>query len=281
MKQLAQTDSETERSTHRSLERGLRVLEAIASNGGTTSLSETARRTGLHRSTTHHLLQTLVNIGYLHQDPDSRGYEPAAKLFELAGRTWTPEQLGEIAQPFVAALTALTGEGSSVAAYRDGGLTIVAKQDPDSPVRVVQRVGGDRPMHATAVGKAVMPWLPESELTGLLARIDYGRYTVRTIVDRGALEKELRRIRLSGYAIDDEEHIEGIRCIAAPIFGYTGQVLGSLCALGPKSRMTRRKLQTLRAPLFATARALSERLGWRTDDTFLGKRMTRTTQSDA
>jgi len=72
-----------EHAMHRSLERGLRLVETVALNGGSTSLAEAARRTGLHRSTAHHLLQTLVGLGYLRQDPDTRAYELAAKPFQL------------------------------------------------------------------------------------------------------------------------------------------------------------------------------------------------------
>jgi IclR family acetate operon transcriptional repressor len=258
--------TKAERSTHRSLERGLRILEAVASNDGTTTLAEMVRKTGLHRSTAHHLLRTLVDLDYLHQDPGTRRYELSAKLFRLTRRTWSPEQLGEIAQPFLAGLTAHTGEGSSLAAYRDGIVTIVAKCDPDGPVRVVQNLGAQRPVHATAVGKAILAWVPQPALGAAIRRIRFDRYTPKTITSRPAFETELRRIQAAGFAIDDEEHMEGIRCVAAPVFGYTGQVLGSLCALGPKSRMSHQRLRQLRVPLLARARALSERLGWRESD---------------
>jgi IclR family transcriptional regulator, acetate operon repressor len=252
-----------DRTTHRSLERGLGMLEAVASNGGATTLAEMVRRTGLHRSTAFHLLQQLVDLDYLHQDKTTRRYELSAKLFRLTGRTWTPEQLGEIAQPVLAELTRRTGEGSSLAAWRDGIVTIVAKCEPDGPVRVVQNLGARRPLHATAVAKAILPWLPEAELAGVLRRVRFERYTPKTITTRAAFETELRKVRAAGVAFDDEEHIEGIRCIAAPVFGHTGQVLGALCALGPKSHMSHQRLRQLKAPLTEFAQTLSQRLGWR------------------
>ena len=250
-----------QRTTHQSLERGLRLVEAVALNGARTSLAEAARRTGLHRSTAHHLLQTLVSLGYLRQDAQTRAYELAAKPFQITGRTWSPEQLAAIAQPSLAELTRRGGEGSSFSVYRDGAVTVVAKREHDGPVRVVQDVGARRPLHCTAVAKAILPWLPAPELSGLMTRIRFTRHTPKTIVTRSAFEAELRRIRTAGHALDDEEHIEGIRCIAMPVFGPSGQVLGSLCTLGPKSRMTYQKLRELRQPLGEVARQLSERLG--------------------
>ena len=251
-----------QRTTHQSLERGLRLVEAVALNGARTSLAEAARRTGLHRSTAHHLLQTLVSLGYLRQDAETRAYELAAKPFQITGRIWSPEQLAAIAQPSLAELTRRSGEGSSFSVYRDGAVTVVAKCEHDGPVRVVQDVGARRPLHCTAVAKAILPWVPEPELAGLLARMRFARHTPKTLVTRAAFEAELRRIRAAGYALDDEEHIEGIRCIAMPVFGHAGQVLGSMCALGPKSRMTYQRLRELRQPLAELSASLSRRLGY-------------------
>ncbi len=265
-------DGAAKNATHLSLERGLRLVETVALNGGAISLSEAARRTGLHRSTAHHLLQTLVDLDYLRQDPESRGYELAAKPFLLTGRTWSPEQLARIGQPFLAELARRSGEGSSLAAYRDGTVTVVAKREHDGPVRVVQDVGAQRPIHCTAVAKAIVPWLPPAELAGLLARLRFERHTPKTITTRAEFEAELRRIRAAGYAIDDEEHLEGIRCIATPVFGHAGQVVASMCAVGPKNRMTHQKLRELRAPLAELARELSESLGWRVADPQTGGR---------
>lgn len=248
-------------ATHRSLERGLALLEAVASAPRRSSLTETARRLGLHRSTAHHLMQSLVGAGYLRQDTTTRGYELTPKLYQLTGRMWNAEQLGEIAQPFLEELTRATGEGTSVAAWINGGVIIAAKCEADVPVRVVQDVGGHRPIYCTAVGKALAAWLPWPEVQAALARTRMEPLTPKTITTPKAFEAELRRIRAAGYALDDEEQYEGLRCIAMPVFCYTGQVFGSMCVLGPKHRMTHQKLQTVRGALAELSRKLSGRLG--------------------
>ncbi|MGQ0545040.1 MAG: IclR family transcriptional regulator [Betaproteobacteria bacterium] len=248
-------------STHRSLERGLALLEAVAASARPAPLAETARRLGLHRSTAHHLMQTLVSAGYLRQEPATRGYELTPKLYQLTGRLWSVEQLGELAQPFLEELTRATGEGTSVAGWFDGRVRIVAKREADAPVRVVQDLG-ERPLYCTAVGKAIAAWLPPPELRAALARARMVRLTPKTIATRAAFEAELRRIRTAGHAIDDEEQHEGLRCIAMPVFCYTGQVIASMCVLGPKPRMTQQKLHTVRSPLATLCRRLSERLGF-------------------
>jgi DNA-binding IclR family transcriptional regulator len=237
------------------------VLEAVAASTQPTSLADTARRLGLHRSTTHHLLQALVRTGYLLKDEVDRGYSLGPKLFRLTGRTWSPEQIGEVARPLLEALTRATGEGSSVAVWHEGRVRIAAKQETDGLVRVVQDIDAHRPLHCTAVGKVLAAWLPPTEVRAAIERTPMVRLTPKTIVDRDVFHDELRRIRAAGYAIDDEEQFEGLRCIAMPVFRYGDQVIASMCVVGSKHRMTHAKLQAVRVHLGAGARALSERLG--------------------
>jgi DNA-binding IclR family transcriptional regulator len=254
-------------STHRSLERGLAALEAVAGATGPVTLADTARRLGLHRSTAHHLMQTLVALGYLRQDEVTRGYALTPKLHQMTGRKWSVEQLGELAQPILETLTAATDEGSSVAAWVNGTVTIAAKRETDGPLRVVQSVGAERSIYCTAVGKAIAGWLPRAEVQAALARTTMVAHTPKTITTPEAFETELRRIRTAGYAIDDAEQHEGLRCIAMPVFCYTGEVIGSMCVVGPRHRMTHQKLQAVRAPLERCSRQLSERLGYVADAT--------------
>lgn len=247
--------------THRSLERGLAVIELLASSGGTVSLADAARRLGLHRSTAYHLMQSLSASGWLRQVEPSRGYELTEKIFRLTGSRWSVEQLGEVATPFLEELTRLTGEGTSVAAWVRGSVTIAAKREASGPVRIVQDVGSTRQIYCTAVGKALAAWLPASEVRAALARTRMEPLTPKTITTPAKFEAELKRVRAAGYAIDDEEQFLGLRCIAMPVFCYAGDVIASMCVVGPKERMTNRKLQEVRVPLARLSRRMSERLG--------------------
>jgi IclR family acetate operon transcriptional repressor len=254
-------DTDTAASSHRSLERGLALLEAAALAPEPLTLTEAARRTGLHRSTAHHLLQALVRLGWLRQHETTRSYALGHKPVQLTGRGWRVEQIGELAQPLLAELTASLVEGSSVAVWTGGRVRIAAKQETDGPVRVVQDIDADRPLYCTAVGKALAAWLPVGEVAAELDRTPMLPRTAKTITQRAAFDAELRRIRHAGYAIDDEEQFEGLRCIAVPVFGPTGQVMASMCVVGPRHRMTHQKLQAVRAPLVAMSRRLSALIG--------------------
>lgn len=242
------------------------VLEAVAAGATPISLAETARRTGLHRSTTFHLLQTLVGLGYLRRIDATRRYELATRLHDLTQPNWTFGQLRETAAPVLALLAARSGEGAALAAFRGDALTVVARHDSPAPVRVMQEVGTLRPAHASAAGKAILAWLTAHECADRLDHMDFVRLTAKTITTRSAFEAELRRVRQSGCAVDNEEHLVGIRCISAPVFAQAGQVVAGLSIIGPTGHMTTRKLRTLRAPLLELARDLSVRLGWRPDE---------------
>jgi DNA-binding IclR family transcriptional regulator len=248
--------------THQSLKRGLWIIEVIATIGSSATLAEIARKTGLPRSTAHHLLRALVEFGYLVQDGDARAYTLAPKLFRLTRSSWTAEQLAEIAMPYLDELSRRTGEGTSLAVLRDGVVTVIAKREPEGPVRVVQEVGARRPIYCTAVGKALAAWLPAQELEGILNRTVLGRMTANTITSRTAFYRELARIRASGFALDNEEHIKGIRCIAAPVRDHSGEVRASLCVVGPQNHLPQRKLLQIRGVLANVAANLSARLGY-------------------
>jgi DNA-binding IclR family transcriptional regulator len=128
-------------------------------------------------------------------------------------------------------------------------------------VRVVQEVGATRPIHCTAVGKALAAWLPADELDRIIGRTLFEPKTPKTITAPAAFRRELARIRATGFAIDNEEHIEGIRCIATPVRDHTGEVCASLCVVGPKSRLPQRRLGELRQSLTSVATDLAARLG--------------------
>lgn len=227
------------------------------------TLSAIARKSNLKRSTTHHLLKALVEFGYLVQVPETHSYSLSSKLFRLTQRTWTVEQLAEIATPFLEELGKLTGEGTSLAVWRNGQVTVVAKQEQDGPLLVVQRIGESRPVYCTAVGKVLAAELSDQELEELIKRTDFQRKTPKTITSPSVFRKEMAKIRKKGVAFDNEEHIKGIRCLAAPVRDYSGETRAALCVVGPKDNLLPKRMRELQNDLLTIADALSARLGFK------------------
>jgi DNA-binding IclR family transcriptional regulator len=247
--------------THRSLERGLRVIEVTAASGGAASLGEIARRADLPRSTTHHIVRALVGLGYLAQENEARLYQLGPKLFRLMGSTWTPEQLAEIARPSLDELSRDTGHGTSLAIMRAGVVTVLAKRESAGPVRVVQELQRERPIYCTAVGKVLSAWLPERDVEAILSRTRFVAFTPKTIASADAFRRELARVRNGGFALDNEEHLLGIRCVAVPVRDHTGEVCAALCVIAPAHQLARRQQEAVRSAACAVADRLSVRLG--------------------
>ena len=266
MKSPARLETAVALQTHRSLERGLRVIEATAASGGEATLAEIARRTSLPRSTAHHIVRALVGLGYLAQESEARPYQLGPKLFRLVGRSLVPSQLADLARPWLDELSRLTGQGTSLAILRARLVTIVAKRESDGPVRVVQELGAQRPIHCTAVGKIVTAWLPGRDLDAILAGTSFTAYTPKTLTTQDAFRRELARVRSRGVAIDNEEHQEGIRCLASPVRDHTGEVCAALCVVGPAHQLPRRRMEEIERSAVAVAAGLSARLGLETKE---------------
>ncbi len=250
-------------STHQSLKRGLQIVEMVAEMAEPPTLSAIARKSKLNRSTTHHILKALVEFGYLVRAPKTHIYSLSSKLFRLTRRTWTAEQLAEIATPYLEELGSLTGEGTSLAVFRNGRVIIAAKQEQDGPLRVVQRIGESRPVYCTAVGKVLAAGLSEQDLEELIERTDFQRKTPKTITSPVGFRKEMARVRKRGLAFDNEEHIKGVRCLAAPIRDYSGETRAALCVVGPKDNLSPKRIAEHQHNLLGTANALSARLGFK------------------
>jgi DNA-binding IclR family transcriptional regulator len=250
-------------STHQSLKRGLQIVEMVAEMAEPPTLSVISRKSKLNPSTTYHILKALVEFGYLVQAPETHIYSLSSKLFRITQRTWTVEQLAEIATPFLEELGNLTGEGTSLAVLRNGQVIVAAKQEQGGPLRVVQRIGESRPIYCTAVGKVLAAELPEQELEELIEQTDFQTKTPKTITSPAVFRKEMARIRKKGVAFDNEEHIKGVRCLAAPIRDYSGEARAALCVVGPKDNLSPKRMGKVQHDLLTVAAAMSARLGFK------------------
>lgn len=244
-----------------SLQRGLGILEVVAARGSGAPLAEISRELGLHPSTAFHLLRTLVALGYLSQDASTRRYRLDSKVFHLVASVSTEGQLVDVAESFVAELARESRETSHLAVYEHGLAVVICKVDGSGPLMVSERIGTRRPLHCTAIGKVLLAYLHEPEVLAVLSQMRLLRYTAKTITDRASLERELARVRDRGYALDDEEFSQGVRCVAAPVFNVSGQLVAALGLSGPTIRVTRERMAELITLVTGSARRLSRHLG--------------------
>jgi DNA-binding IclR family transcriptional regulator len=184
------------------------------------------------------------------------------RLFELGSRAVARVDVRERAEPFLRRLVVETGETAHIALLSGGEMLSVINVESRKKLRTPTTVGGRTPVHCTAVGKAVLAYLPDHELELLLARLRFERFTRRTITTRRALRAELDRVRALGYAVDNEEIEEGLRCVGAPIRDSAGRVAAAISVAGPVFRMTDERLPELSRSVVEAARDLSADLGY-------------------
>jgi DNA-binding IclR family transcriptional regulator len=246
--------------TIQALSRGLGLLESVAARGGGGALTQLCKDAGLHRSTAHHLLRTLVAHGYVTQDEATRAYRIGPKVYRLASASWSEAQLAQLALPYLRELVRATGETANLAIRKDAEAILLETVDGEGTLRVVDRIGAARPIHACAVGKVLLAFSPAEEREPIVDELKLKPQTPRTIVERDKLRRELAKIRAAGYGLDDEEMALGVRCVAAPVYALPGQVVAAVGVAAPAARVTRGTLLRFGKPLSAAARRLSARL---------------------
>jgi IclR family acetate operon transcriptional repressor len=237
-----------------SLHRALDVLEALAAAGGTASLSDLAAACGLPLPTLHRLAATLSGRGYLRQLPDRR-YCLGSRLVPLGGAAHA--LLGERALPVLRDLAGLTGESANLAVLTQGRAEYVAQVPGRHTMRIFTEVGNRVALHCTGVGKALLASVPAAQTRRL---IDAAALTVRTsstITDQAALHAEIALIRARGYALDEGEMEDGVRCVAV---GMPGALPMAVSVSGPASRMSDELVATAVTALRVAGADLAVRL---------------------
>jgi len=244
------------------LDRSVAILETLAAAEEDLSLFEIAEHLRLHKSTIHRLLMVLERHRLVERRADGGRYGLGLRLFELGTRAFTRLGLGERARPHLEKLAVETGETAHLCILDDGGVLYLEKVEPSRTVRVPSSVGRRNPAHCTAVGKVLLAHLAPADLDRLVEARGLKAYTRNTITTSSLLQRELRAIRERGYAVDDEEIEEGLRCVGAPVRDHSGRVVASMSIAGPAFRVTRAKAPSLARTVMKICDALSAELGY-------------------
>jgi len=239
------------------------LLIALAGEKRALDLTEIASQTGINKSTACRILKRLALHRLVDQDASSGRYRLGIALFELGRRVGDTVHLSEVAKPVLESLARESGETAHFAILdaHEGRVVHLARVESPHPVRAVPSRTGERyPFHCLSVGKAIAAFLPEEERKLLLSHSKFERFTRRTITRRGDLERELEKVRRLGYAVDNEEYYEGIRCVSVPVRGQADALLGGLSLAGPTSRMTLDRLEQLAALLGRAATEIANEI---------------------
>ncbi len=239
-----------------SVTRAFAIMELFDERRPALSVSEIAALTGLNRSTCYRFCQTLRRIGYL-DEVDRRRFRPGLKAISLARAALSSRELPELAVPYLRDLRRAADATTNMSLLNGTEVVYVARILSDHLITLRLYVGSRLPAYASSMGRAMLAFLPEAEAEAVLDRSDLRPLTEYTITDRRRLMAELRRIRMRGYAVNEQEVALGVRGIAAPILSAAGRPVAAINISTPRP-LGPREIETALAPLvIETAGAIS------------------------
>jgi len=250
-----------QRSGVQSLGRAFAILEEVARHREGIGLAELSKLVGLHNSTTFHLAKTMVSLGYMRQERDSKRYRVGRPLFALAASALDEIEMVNLATPVLEDLSRETGESGHFAVRMGDTVVVIARTSGPGAFQLTDRVGVVRPAHCTALGKIILASLRPDQLKRFLERVELKPSTAKSITEASVLLREIAEVRRSAIAIDDGEFNAEVRCIAVPVYNFTGDVIGALGISGPIWRMSDQVLKSRAKLVQAAAQRLSTEFG--------------------
>ena len=249
--------------TVKSLVKALTILEFLADGGNDTyTLTEISRGLHLHVSTVHRLLVNLVRQGFVEPDPLTGGYHLGFKVLRMGLRVLNRLDFRRAADPLLRQLNVDSQETVHLAILQDDRALSIEKFGSPQPVGLTAPLGGLIPLHCTGVGKVLLAYQDDESVRRIAESSRLEHKTSHTITTLPQLRKELAQIREQGYALDNEEAVDGLRCVAAPVFDHRGQVIAAFSVAGPASRVTMGRVPTLAKLVCETSKQISYRLGY-------------------
>lgn len=251
----------------RALTRALSILRELAASADGMSLTEVAGATGLPPSTTHRLLTTLEAERFVRAEPHSGLWRIGVSAFFVGSAFARSRDKLTLARPYLKRLMELTGETANLFVETDGEAVCIGQIESRHAMRAITGVGGRVLLHSSGAGKALLAHLEPERQAELLDRIQLRKETPATIVDRARLEAELAAVREAGYAVDNEEHALGLRCVAAPVFDEFGFAAAAISISGPSARIPASRLAGLGRLIARVAAEATREYGGRVPDT--------------
>lgn len=258
----------------------LRILEALQGSSAGLGLKAICDRTGIHKSTAHRFLKHLERERYLIRT-EAGAYLIGPRLSQLSARGNQEATLQAVARPILWELWKATQETVNLAVLDQGTVLYVDVIESPHEFRLSSRVGTRRSVHVTALGKALAAFLPGETRENILNSIAFQPATPRTIGNLVQFRQELEKIRRQGYAVDDEEAVQGARCVSAPILDSDGKPIAAVSVSGPVTRVSPNQVNALAGAVTSAARAISAAMGFSqpASETANGRRTTRTVLS--
>jgi DNA-binding IclR family transcriptional regulator len=239
----------------------LKILEVLQGSGSGLGLKAISDATGIHKSTAHRFLKHLEREGYL-ICTEAGAYLIGPRLSQMTARVNPQANLQTVARPVLWELWKSTQETVNLAVLDQNTVLYVEVMESPHEFRLSSRVGTRRPLHATALGKALAAFLPDDARDSILSTISFQPSTQKTIMNMVQFRRELQKIQRQGYALDDEEAVLGARCVSAPVLDSRGEAVGAVSVSGPVTRLSLNQVATLADAVTSAARSISVAMGF-------------------
>jgi IclR family transcriptional regulator, pca regulon regulatory protein len=254
-----------DRSFIASLSHGLSVLEAVADSERDIGLAELAERVGFNKTSTWRLVHTLVDLGYLQQDPLTRNFRPAARILALGYAYFDGLDLKQLSLPHLHDLSARHNETVNLAVRSGDEVIYIDRISTSHIVSINLHVGSRLPLYCTSLGRALISEMPQIWVERYIKRTTSDPKTeTDALIDGKKLLQNLAETRERGYALNDEELVKGLRAVSSPIRDRSSEIVAAVCISVPSSRATVPDLHRIFAPdLVDVAEKISLALGYR------------------
>lgn len=246
-----------------SVSHAMDILECFLGEDVELGVTNLSRKLGLPKNNIFRLLSTLQCRGYVEQNESTGNYRLGMKTFELGQAYLRRMGLVNQAHSILDRLAKDTSETAYLAVYESAEAVYVDMVETTHPVRIIPMIGKRVPAHCTAVGKVQLAYKCEEDKRRIIKETGLKPFTSNTITDEKVFLKHLEDVAQKGYAFDDEEYEEEVRCVACPVRDYTNNVVAGLCISGPTPRMSDEHIEKSLVPtLKHAALELSRRLGY-------------------
>ncbi len=248
-----------------SVNRALTLLELVGDADDGLRLTDLVSRSGLSPSTVHRLMTTLEERRFVQFNQADGTWHVGRQAFAVGASFARQRNFVAQALPFLRQLRDLTHETANLGVIEDAEMVVLTQVESREIMRAITRVGGRVPMLASGMGKAILSTYRPDDIAALVARHGLRQLTPATITSPAKLTRQLAEARQLGYAVDDEEYVPGLRCVAAPVFGHDGDAVCAISVSGLPTRMVKDRIPQLGQCVTRIAGELTRALGGTTE----------------
>src|SRR5579863_2488116 len=256
-------DDDAKGDVVQSVDRAMAILDALGEDEEGYRLRDLAIRTGLSPSTLHRLLTTLERRRFVEFDQTDGAWHVGRQTFSIGSAFVRRRNFVAPALPFLRRLRDLTHETANLGVVDDGEVVVLTQVESREIMRAITRVGGRAPMVTSGIGKAILATYADEDVVAVIQRHGMRRLTPKSVVRAGELREALEGVRRDGYALDDEEFLTGLRCVASVVYNDQGEALAAISVSGLAARVPQERVPELGRLVRETARELTLALGGR------------------